>query len=45
MASIEPIGMFKLVKGIRDIEKALGKKEERKLFPGEILKLETLRGK
>jgi len=43
VASVEPQGLMKLCKGIRDIEKALGGYEPRKLFPGEILKLSTLR--
>ena len=36
LASVEPSGLFKLVKGIRDIEKALGGNEERKLNPSEL---------
>ncbi len=44
LASVEPSGLFKLVKGIRDIEKALGGNEERKLNPSELTKLKSLRG-
>jgi len=44
LASVEPSGLFKLVKGIRDIEKALGGNKERKLNPSEITKLKSLRG-
>lgn len=44
-ASIEPSGLFKLVKGIRDIEKALSIPEgDRALFGGEKDKLKSLRG-
>jgi len=43
-ASIEPSGLFKLVKGIRDIEKAFFiEKAPRKVFGGELKKLKTLR--
>ena len=45
VASVEPVGMFKLVKGIRDIEKSLGENKARVIFPGELSKLESLRGK
>ena len=44
VASVEPSGLFKLVKGIRDIEKALGGNNKRKLFPSELLKRKSLRG-
>tara|TARA_R110002020_G_scaffold172739_1_gene363106 strand:+ start:4739 stop:5560 length:822 start_codon:yes stop_codon:yes gene_type:complete len=45
VASIEPSGLFKLVKGIRDIELALGQEgKERKLFESELAKRKTLRG-
>jgi N-acetylneuraminate synthase len=45
VASVEPSGLFKLVKGIRDIELALGRKNsERILFEGELAKRKTLRG-
>jgi len=43
LASLEPIGMIKLVKGIRDIEKSLGEYSQRKIFPGELKKLNSLR--
>jgi N-acetylneuraminate synthase len=44
-ASIEPNGLFKLVKGIRDIEKAMAyEPSERILFEGELNKRKTLRG-
>lgn len=43
-ASIEPNGLFKLVKGIRDIEDAMSyKPQERILFSGELNKRKTLR--
>lgn len=43
-SSIEPSGVFKLVKGIRDLEKALSKGYgPRKLFPGEEKKRSDLR--
>jgi len=46
VASVEPAGLFKLVKGIRDIELALGQEgTERKLFESELAKRKTLRGK
>jgi len=44
MASIEPIGLIKLAKGIRDIEKAFTGYGERKLNDSEIKKRESLRG-
>tara|TARA_R110001583_G_scaffold1210_8_gene10141 strand:- start:4925 stop:5743 length:819 start_codon:yes stop_codon:yes gene_type:complete len=44
IASVEPAGLFKLVKGIRDIEKAMGGNNERQLFPSELLKRKSLRG-
>lgn len=43
MASVEPSGLIKLVKGIRDIEKAMGKMEPRQITEGELLKLKSLR--
>jgi N-acetylneuraminate synthase len=43
MASVEPQGLMKLCKGIRDIEKALGYYSPREVFPGELSKLESLR--
>lgn len=46
LASIEPGGLIKLVKGIRDIELALGPDmpQDRILFPSELSKRKTLRG-
>jgi len=46
VASVEPSGLFKLIKGIRDIELALGQEgKERTLFKSELAKMKTLRGK
>lgn len=42
-ASVEPVGMFKLIKGIRDIEKSMGESSPRKVFNSEISKRESLR--
>jgi N-acetylneuraminate synthase len=43
-ASIEPSGLFKLVKGIRDIEAGLSIPiKARELFGGELAKMKTLR--
>ena len=44
MASVEPGGMIKLVKGIRDIERAMGGYGPRKLIGSEPEKRKTLRG-
>ena len=44
MASIEPHGLIKLVKGVRDIEKALGSTGPRKLLGSELAKKQSLRG-
>jgi N-acetylneuraminate synthase len=44
MASVEPHGLIKLVKGIRDIEKAMGTNGPRKLLGSELEKREALRG-
>ena len=44
MASVEPGGLIKLVKGIRDIESARGKYGPRKLFKSELEKRKSLRG-
>jgi sialic acid synthase SpsE len=45
MASVEPAGMFKLIRGIREAEEALGGKPgPRILYPSELKKRETLRG-
>ena len=43
LASVEPQGLIKMVKGIRDIEKAMGSIGPRILFPSEVVKLKTLR--
>jgi len=43
MASVEPHGVIKLVKGIRDIEKAIGNPGERLLSPSELVKREEIR--
>ena len=44
MASVEPQGLRKLVKGIRDIEEALGTKGDRILYSSELAKRKSLRG-
>jgi sialic acid synthase SpsE len=44
LASVEPIGLMKLVKGIRNIEESLGGKGPRKLFGSELEKRKSLRG-
>ena len=44
IASVEPSGLFKLVKGIRDIESALGGNSKRILLQSEISKRKSLRG-
>jgi N-acetylneuraminate synthase len=44
MASVEPHGLIKLVKGIRDIELSLGKGGDRKILESEKIKLKHLRG-
>jgi len=44
MSSIEPHGLVKLVKGIRNIETALGKKGSRVLYESELKKRKSLRG-
>ena len=43
MASLEPIGVYKLVKGIRGIEQAMGSSGPRQIGTGEELKRKTLR--
>jgi N-acetylneuraminate synthase len=43
-SSVEPSGLMKLVKGIRDIEKAMGGNEERKVLGSELSKRKSLRG-
>ena len=42
--SIEPVGLIKLVKGIRAIEQSIGHGGPRKIIGGEISKLKSLRG-
>ena len=44
VASVEPAGMMKLIKGIRDIEKSLGILEPRKILGSELSKRKSLRG-
>ena len=45
VASVEPIGIWKLVHGIRDVESSLGGAPgPRKLFDSELAKRKTLRG-
>ena len=44
MASIEPIGLMKLVNGIRNIDKAMGSGGPRKLLNSELEKRQSLRG-
>ena len=43
VASVEPSGLFKLVKGVRDIEKSLGGNYKRQILPSELLKSKSLR--
>ena len=43
-SSVEPVGLFKMVKGIRDMELALSGNEDRVLYAGEEKKRESLRG-
>jgi N-acetylneuraminate synthase len=44
VASVEPAGLIKLVKGIRDIDQSMGKGGPRVVMGGELKKLKTLRG-
>ena len=44
LSSVEPMGLMKLVKGIRDIEKSLGEGGPRELFDSEMKKRKALRG-
>lgn len=44
MASVEPQGLIKLIKSIRDIESARGGYGERKVLKSELAKRKTLRG-
>lgn len=43
-SSVEPSGLMKLVKGIRDIEKAMGGNSPREVFGSELSKRKSLRG-
>ena len=43
MCSLEPVGLLKLVKGIRDIEVSLGRYGPRQVSPAEFLKRESLK--
>jgi N-acetylneuraminate synthase len=43
MASVEPQGLIKLVKGIRDIEKSMGGYGPREVIGGELEKMKSLR--
>ena len=45
LASVEPIGVMKLMKGIRDVEKSLGLTGPREVLGSELLKRKSLRGK
>ena len=44
MASVEPQGLIKLVKSLRDVEKARGGYGPRKVLGGELSKRKSLRG-
>lgn len=43
-ASIEPVGMFKLVKGVRELESAIGGDCFREVYDSEVAKKKILRG-
>jgi N-acetylneuraminate synthase len=43
-SSVAPVGMMKLVKGIRDVQRMMQGNEPRKLYDGEEIKRESLRG-
>lgn len=43
LSSIEPTGLIKLVKGVRDIEKSFGKYGPRNITEGELVKIKSLR--
>ena len=43
LASVEPIGLMKLVRGIRDIERSMGELKPRELYESEKMKKESLR--
>jgi len=45
IASVEPIGLMKLVQGCRDVEKALGSNGPREVLGSELDKRKSLRGK
>ena len=44
LASVEPAGMMKLIKGIRDIESSLGSMGPREVLGSELSKRKSLRG-
>ena len=44
LASVEPIGLMKLMKGIRDVEKSIGPGGPRKVLGSELSKRKSLRG-
>ena len=44
LASVEPIGLMKLVKGIQDVKKSLGKAGPREVLGSELAKRKSLRG-
>jgi len=44
LASVEPIGLMKLVNGIRNVEKSIGEKGPREVFGSELEKRKSLRG-
>ena len=44
VASVEPIGMMKLIKGIKDIENSLGSYGPREVLGSELSKRKSLRG-
>jgi N-acetylneuraminate synthase len=44
-SSVEPSGLMKLVKGIRDIEKSMGGNAPREVLGSELIKRKSLRGK
>lgn len=44
LASVETIGMLKLIKGLRELESSLGDGGPREILQGELSKLKSLRG-
>ena len=44
VASVEPIGLMKLIKGVRDVEKSLGSGGPREVLGSELSKRKSLRG-